>query len=107
MAIKIPRGDSDPIIDRIVEALRAYETDHPRSQIDIYRQNSVSVRVRIIDPDFAGRNRVDRSNIVWRYLDGVPEEIVSDISTLILLVPEEKEMSFANYEFDDPTPSNL
>ena len=29
MSIRIPRGKSDAVIDRIVEALRAYEADHP------------------------------------------------------------------------------
>jgi stress-induced morphogen len=107
MAIQIPRGSSDPIIERIIEALRSYEADHPSSQIDLYRQNSVSVRVRIIDPDFAGRNKVERSQMVWKYLDRLPEETQSDISTLVLLVPEETRMSFANLEFEDPIPSSV
>jgi hypothetical protein len=107
MAINIPRGGPDEVIDRIIEALRPYEADHPGSRIDLYRQNPVSVRVRIIDPDFAGRNRVERNKAVWRYLDGLPEEIQSDISTLLLLVPDEARMSFANLEFEDPVPSGL
>ena len=87
--------------------LRAYEADHPRSAIDLYRQNPVSVRVRIVNPDFAGKRKGDRNRIVWTYLDELSDDMQSDISTLILLTPEETKMSFANFEFDDPVPSTL
>jgi stress-induced morphogen len=106
MSINI-RGTSDDIINSIVEGLRSYEHDHPDSQIDIYRQNAVSVRVRIIDPDFAGQSKIDRSKNVWRYLNSLPEDVVSDLSTVILLAPDETKMSFANLEFEDPVPSGL
>ncbi len=107
MAINIPRGNSDEVIDKIVAALHAYETDHPQAQIDLYRQNSVSVRIRIIDPDFAGQGKPQRSTQAWQYLVDLPDEVQSDISTVLLLTPDEAKMSFANYEFDDPTPSKL
>src|SRR5690348_9075238 len=54
MAIRIPRGRSDAVIESIERALQSYQQDHPSAEIDIYRQSSVSVRVRVIDPDFAG-----------------------------------------------------
>ncbi len=107
MAIKMPRGTSDSVIERIIEALRAYEVEHPDAQIDIYRQNSVSVRVRIIDSIFSGMTKVERSKKVWQYLNSLPDDVQSDLSTLILLTPEETKMSFANLEFDDPIPSAL
>ena len=107
MAINIPRGKSDGVIDKIIEALRQYEVDHPRAQIDLYRQNSVSVRVRIIDPDFAGQGKPHRSQRIWTYLGTLPEEDQGDISTILLLTPDETKMSFANFEFDDPIPSKL
>lgn len=107
MAINIPRGRSDDTIERMIEALRAYEVDHPRSQIDIYRQNPVSVRVRVIDPMFAGQSKVERSKKIWKYLNSLSDDVQSDLSTLILLTPEETKMSFANFEFDDPIPSTL
>jgi hypothetical protein len=107
MAIRVPRGKSDEVIERMIEALRAYEADHPKAQIDLYRQNRVSVRVRIIDPDLAGRSKVERSKEAWKYLNALSDEIQSDLSTLILLTPEETKMSFANFEFEDPIPSSL
>ncbi len=107
MPITIPRGQSDQVIDQIIDVLREYETDHRRAQIDLYRQNPVSVRVRVIDPDFAGQGKPQRNQQAWHYLGKLPEEVQSDISTILLLTPDELKMSFANFEFEDPTPSKL
>jgi stress-induced morphogen len=65
------------------------------------------VRVRIVDGDFRGMNRVERSKMVWAYLDSLPDEIQSDLSALILLTPEELGESFANFEFEHPTPMGI
>ena len=107
MSIRVPRGDADEVINRFIEALRAYEVDHPNAQIDLYRQNSVSVRIRIIDPDLAAKVRIDRNKEAWKYLGSLPDDIQSDLSSLILLAPEETKTSFANIEFEDPVPSQL
>lgn len=107
MGVTVPRGKTDETIDQIIHALRAYEADHPSAQIDVYRQNPVSVRVRIIDPVFAGMGKSHRSQMAWKYLDQLPDEVHSDISTLLLLSPDETKMSFANLEFEDPVPSGL
>lgn len=107
MAIHIPRGTSDEVIDKIIAVLQQYEADHPRAEIDLYRQNSVSVRVRIVDPDFAGHGKPQRSQRAWKYLGLLSEDVQSDISTVLLLTPDEKKASFANFEFDDPVPSKL
>jgi stress-induced morphogen len=107
VAINIPRGERDAVIDKIIETLRRYEADHPRAQIDLYRQNRVSVRVRIVDPEFAGQGKPQRSQQAWKYLDDLPDDVQSDISTVLLLTPDERQMSFANFEFDDPIPSRL
>jgi hypothetical protein len=36
VSISILRGDSDEVIDRMIEALRAYEAAHPKARIDLY-----------------------------------------------------------------------
>ncbi|MFZ1933742.1 MAG: hypothetical protein WCB27_03340 [Thermoguttaceae bacterium] len=107
MGIRIPRGKSDEILDTIMKVLDKYEADHPRAEIDLYRQNPVSVRVRIIDPEFSGQGKPQRNQQAWRYLQQLPEEVQGDISTVLLLTPDERGTSFANFEFDDPVPSNL
>lgn len=107
MSVNILRGRSDAVVETIVAALNAYERDHPESQIDVYRQNSVSVRVRIIDPDLARFSKSQRNELVWRYFDVLSEDEQSDISMLLLLTPNERKNSFANSEFEDPSPSEL
>ena len=107
MAINIARGKSDRIIEGIVASLSGFEEKHPMARIDVYRQDSVSVRVRVIDPDFAGKTKSQRSQEIWNYLDKLPEELQSDISTILLLTPDEAKASFANVEFEDPVPSKL
>ena len=106
MAINI-RGQSDEVIDKIVEALQPYNANHPDAAIEIYRQNPVSVRIRIVDPEFNGKSKPQRSQDAWTYLDHLPEAAQSDISTVLLLTPGEARTSFANLEFDDPVPSKL
>ena len=91
----------------MLKVLAKYESQHPRAEIVAYRQNSVFIRIRIIDPDFGNVSRTDRHNEVWRVLDELPEEIQSDLSTVLLLTPDEKRTSFASCDFDDPIPSKL
>ncbi|MEO6810377.1 MAG: hypothetical protein ABI353_14775, partial [Isosphaeraceae bacterium] len=98
------RGTSDNIVALVLQALRGYKDQHPHARIDAYRQNSVSIRVRIIDPDFAGVRRAERHEILWRFLELLPDDVQSQMSLLILLTPEELPMSFANLEFDNPVP---
>lgn len=107
MAINIFRGTSDETIDRLVEAFEKYQHDHPRAEIDLYRLSRFSVRVRLVDPDFAGQNLSERSRIAWGYLDEVPDDDVGDISQFLMLTPEEKEKSYGSMEFEDPIPSEF
>lgn len=106
MEIRV-RGKSDDIIERIVAVLLTYGKDHPGAGIDLYRQNSVSVRIRIIDDAFQGMSRPDRSDLVWKYLMSLSEDDQSEISSVILLTTDETERSFANFEFENPVPSKL
>jgi stress-induced morphogen len=107
MAIHITRGQADDVLNEIVQALGPYEADHPAAQIDLYRRNNVSVRVRIVDPDLAGLSLPQRHDLAWRYLDALSDEAQADISTLLLLAPAEVPESFGNMEFENPVPSVL
>jgi hypothetical protein len=107
MTIKLRDEHPDPILRQIADALGDYDQAHPQGQIEAYRQNSVSVRIRILSPEFAGRSRAQREDEVWAVLDKLPEEAVAEISLLLLLTPEEAKNSFASSEFDDPVPSRL
>ncbi len=45
--------DENTEVNAIRETLKTYELLHPNAKVDAYRQNSGSIRVRIIDPDFS------------------------------------------------------
>jgi len=99
--------DVDVQVQRVLDALDHYKGDHPNAWITVRRQNSVSIRIRIVDPDFRGLDRVDREPAVWNLLKTLPEEVFTNITMLLLLAPDETEGSLANQEFEDPIPSRL
>jgi hypothetical protein len=107
MSATICRGATDAKLDKIKLALEPYQNDHPAAAIDLYRQNKYSIRVRIIDPDLKGQDRVQRSDLAWKYLDTLSDDVATDISTVLLLTPDEIEKSFANMEFENPLPSEF
>jgi hypothetical protein len=98
------RGQPDEKLQEVVERLRAYEVGHPKAKIDVYRQNDVSVWIRIIDPAFRSKDLVERDEEVWRILDPLPASVRSDVTMLLLLTPAEARTSPANHEFEHPTP---
>jgi stress-induced morphogen len=98
---------SDSVVSRIEDALKKYGVQHTRAAINVYRQNSAAIRIRIIDPDFSGLDLVERDTRLWRILDELPEEVLNEITLLLLLTPEEVGSSFANHEFENPLPSRL
>jgi hypothetical protein len=107
MTIKVRDKRLDRVLREIADALKKYDQVHPTARIEVYRQNSVSVRIRILDAAFSGRDRAQREDEVWAILNGLPEETVAEISLLLLLTPDEARRSFASSEFDHPIPSKL
>lgn len=101
----VVKGDES--VGRVVAALAGYRKHHPTAQVEVKRQNSVSIRARIIDPDFEGIGRAKRHETVWRFIEILSEEDQSQMTMLLLLTPEEKAMSLANLDFDNPIPSSL
>lgn len=78
---------------------------------DAYRYNSASIRVRVIDPEFEGKSREERYDLVEPLLKQLPADIQADIMNLVILAPNEtgppSRSSAANVEFEDPSPSVL
>ncbi len=97
----------DPVLKSIHDALESYDEVHSKARIDINRQNSVAVRIRIIDPDFRGKDLVDRDSEIWDILSRLSEDVQSQITLLLLLTPQEAKKSFANVEFEHPLESQL
>lgn len=96
------QGESDEVIEAFASVLSSYGKRRPHARIECYRSNPASIRVRIIDPEFEGVDRVKRHDNVWRLLEGLPEPVQSHLSWLILVTPEEAKTSFASLEFDKP-----
>lgn len=107
MAIKLRTKRPDRLLKALVTALGRYERRHPRARIEAYRRNSVSVRIRVINPEFRGLARSEREEEVWRAFDNLPDETVAEISMLLLLTPDEATESVANADFENPTRSRL
>ena len=97
----------DVQVQQILDVLTEYERVHPLAQIEGRRQNPVSIRLRIIDPDFQGMDRITREPEIWKLLRKLPEEVFVNITMLLLLTPEEAEHSLASQEFDHPIPSRV
>jgi hypothetical protein len=105
--VKILRGRSDDGLKQIRSALNAYVAHHKRARIDIYRLSKFSIRIRVIDPDVTKLDRFDRMIHAWRYLEGLPDAVVGDVISLLVLTPAETKKSWANMEFENPEPSRL
>src|SRR5882724_4476442 len=83
-------------------------------QVDAYRYNSASIRVRVIDPRFEGLSPEKRDAMVEPHLEQLPERTQADIMNLFTFAPSELQQSpkslkefMKNTEFDDPSPSML
>jgi hypothetical protein len=83
-------------------------------QVNAYRYNSASIRVRVIDSRFEGLPPEARDAQVEPYLEQLPERTQADIMNLFTFAPKELEESpktsrqfLLNAEFEDPSPSIL
>jgi hypothetical protein len=102
------RGNPDAEVQALKDALDAYEAEHPGAQAALYRHNPASIRLRVIDGRFEGMTKSRRHSDVWDFMAArVNEDTLADVSQLLTLAPSELKMSFANFEFEDPTPSVL
>ena len=83
-------------------------------EVDAYRYNSASIRIRVIDRRFEGMSRERKDAMVEEYLDKLPPETQRDIVTLFTFAPSELDRtptSFREFmlstEFDDSSHSLL
>jgi hypothetical protein len=83
-------------------------------QVDAYRYNPASIRLRVIDPRFENLSDELRDGMVEPFLNQLPESTQADIVTLFTFAPSELHRTpktlrsfLLNAEFDDPSPSML
>lgn len=95
----------DAAVEQIATALAEFEKDHEHAECMVYRYNSASIRIRIVDSVFSGRSKGERHDYAMQYLRGLSDDVLSEISILLCLEPGER--SLLDLEFLDPTPSRL
>jgi hypothetical protein len=83
-------------------------------EVDAYRYNSASIRVRVIDSRFEGHSPAERDAMVEPYIEQLPQRTQADIMSLFTFAPSELQQTrtsfrefLLNAEFDDPSPSML
>ena len=80
-------------------------------QVDAYRYNSASIRVRIVDSRFKELSWEKQDELVEPILEQLDADTNADIMGLVLLYPGEVSDSFQasmnNMEFEHPSPSML
>jgi hypothetical protein len=83
-------------------------------QVDSYRYNSASIRIRVIDSRFERMPREKRDAMVEEQLDKLPPETQRDIVTLFTFAPSELTRTattfrefIQNTEFENPSPTIL
>ncbi|HZL35595.1 MAG TPA: hypothetical protein VFC78_09825 [Tepidisphaeraceae bacterium] len=100
------RGESDTSLDAIKAVLDAYELEHPGAVATLYRQNNVSVRIRVVDQRYKSMSKGERHDDLWSFIAvRLDEDTIQDISVLLPLAPSELKSSFMNAEFEDPMPA--
>lgn len=106
-AVKTKKPRVGAGVRHVLAALEPYRNVHPRATINVYRQSKFSIRVRVIDPDFAGQALSERDDPLWGLLSALPDDVKFDISMLLLLTPDEAGTSLANFDFENPMPSRI
>ena len=79
--------------------------------VQVYRQNSASIRVRVIDEQFESKSREEREALAMPHIMALPKRTREDITMIILLAPSELNAPgvhmLTNRDFEHPLPSNL
>jgi hypothetical protein len=96
-----------PETRRIEDFLRAQGFE----QVDAYRYNSASIRVRVIDSRFEGMSSPEREDLIFPIIDRLPKRTREDILLLLIMAPSERRGRtrhlLVNLEFENPLPSLL
>lgn len=98
-------GTTDPSVEAVRGMLDEFCLKHPDAQATTYRYGTASIRVRIVSESFATIDEVDRHDYVWPYIEALDEDVVEQITVVLLLTPKELAAgkSMMNIEFEDPS----
>ena len=102
------KKSQDRYLDAVEKALGEFKAQYPEAVPESYRQNSASIRIRIISPAFFRKSKSYRHELVQGFLKNrLSEDEFQEISMLLLLAPGEESDSLLNLEFNDPQESRL
>ena len=106
---RITRGKRDMGIKAFKKVLDAYEAKNPGASAELYRQNNASIRIRIVDEKFSRMSKPRRHDKVFKFIADElnDDDLLQELSILLLLAPSEQDSSTMNMEFDDPIPSRF
>jgi len=93
----------DTAVTEIAKHLKPFEAAHRDALIHVYRYNTASIRVRIVDECFRNRDKGERHDYAFGFLESLPNEVTSQLSLLLCLAPGET--SLLNVDFESPSPS--
>lgn len=103
MSVRITRDPADAAVVAVRDCLAGYVATHPGASADLYRRGTLNIAVRVVDPGFAGTERLDRHGRLWHYLaDRLPDEVMQEVGVLLTVTPAEAKTVIGSLEFDDP-----
>lgn len=97
--------EPDEALESVANVLDEFEQAHSAAESYVYRYNPASIRVKIVDSVFHGRSKGERHDYALRFLDRLPDDVMSQVSVLLCLEPGETSMM--DLEFADSTRSQL
>jgi len=104
----MPKLKKKDRMSKQVEKKKHYAPTLPGAKLEVYRAYSSSIWIRVVHPSFAGKRIPERDEPIWTVIRKyVPKEIISHITVVLLIAPEEMEESGMNYEFEHPSPSRI
>lgn len=103
--VRVPYGDCDPTLESICRLLSRYSEQHPGSRCEAYRRNPWSIRILVEDPGVETLDSWVRTDRVWDLIDDLSEEVLMEVSLLIVVTPKERAADINAVEFDHPLPA--
>jgi len=105
---RIARGAHDPVVDALLGALNDYEGQFSGSEGSSTVRIPAPFACESSTAALPGMPRSRRHDDVWQFLSQrLDEDVMSEVSTLLLLPPAELGRPWRNMEFEDPVPSSL
>lgn len=102
MTARRPLPRTDRGLREFKVATEGYVRSSPRAQVTLVREDEFLIRLRIVDPAFHRLSNEQRIQRVWPYLENLPDDILNELSVLLLVSPKEAKSPFSRQGFEQP-----